>query len=290
MDMDLNYRHLRAFHAVARSGTLTEAASRLNVAQSAVSTQIRTLEERLGQPLFLREGRSLVLTEAGRIALDHAERIFGTGRALVSALKGDAKSAPLRVGAEATLSRNFQIGFLRPALGHGTEIALRSGAGAALIEALDALDLDIVLTTDPPEDRDALQVTRIATQKVVFHAAPERLDHPDLKALLDAEPVILPGARALRAGFDALAARLGASPRIVAEVDDMAMLRLLAREGAGLALVPSVVLVDEIAAGRLAAAPFETGLWETFFAVTAVRSHPHPEVARLIAAARGSHR
>ncbi|MBO6707515.1 MAG: LysR family transcriptional regulator, partial [Roseitalea sp.] len=73
----LNYHHLRYFREVAHEGNLSRAAERLNVAQSALSSQIRTLEARLGHALFERVGRTLVLTEVGRITLDHADRIFG---------------------------------------------------------------------------------------------------------------------------------------------------------------------------------------------------------------------
>lgn len=104
----LNYHHLRYFRAVAIEGNLGRAAERLNVAQSALSVQIRQLEERLGFTLFDRVARSLVLTEARRIALDHADRIFTAGDELLATLhqSGDVKP-PLRIGALSTLSRNF---------------------------------------------------------------------------------------------------------------------------------------------------------------------------------------
>ena len=126
--MRLNYHHLRYFQEVAREGNLTRAAAMLNLSQSALSTQIRQLEERLGHPLFERTGRAMTLTEAGRIALDHAERIFGVGDDLVATLTaGGAAKAPLRVGALSTLSRNFQLRFLRPALARDVELVLSSG-------------------------------------------------------------------------------------------------------------------------------------------------------------------
>ena len=101
----LNYHHLRYFREVAREGHLTRAAERLNLSQSALSAQIRQLEDRLGHALFDRRGRQLILTEAGRIALDHAERIFGTGEELLAALgDGGRRARPLRVGALSTLS------------------------------------------------------------------------------------------------------------------------------------------------------------------------------------------
>lgn len=68
----LNYKHLRYFQAIAHEGNLTRAAEKLHVSQSALSSQIRLLEEQVGQDLFERRGRQLILTEAGRIALDHA--------------------------------------------------------------------------------------------------------------------------------------------------------------------------------------------------------------------------
>src|SRR5690349_6318303 len=114
----LNYHHLRYFWAVAHDGNLTRTAERLNLTQSALSVQIRKLEERLGHDLFERRGRQLHLTEAGRIALDHADTIFATGDELLGTLQqtGQPRQA-LRVGALATLSRNFQVEFLRPLMG-----------------------------------------------------------------------------------------------------------------------------------------------------------------------------
>ena len=113
----LNLRHLGYFRAVAHEGNLTRAAEKLGLSQSALSVQIRALEERLGHALFERTKRTLVLTEAGRIALDHADAISATGEELLATLKGDTTArATLRIGALATLSRNFQLAFLQPLL------------------------------------------------------------------------------------------------------------------------------------------------------------------------------
>src|SRR5690606_21972242 len=124
----LNYNHLRYFWAVAHEGNLTRAAARLHVAQSAVSVQIRQLEDQLGHQLFERRGRRLELTEAGRIALDHADAIFEAGAELEGILQARATSARqvLRVGSLATLSRNFQLAFLAPMLGRAdVELVIR---------------------------------------------------------------------------------------------------------------------------------------------------------------------
>lgn len=284
MDL-LNYHHLRYFREVARSGTLTHAAERLNLSQSALSSQIKVLEARLGHDLFDRVGRRLELTEAGRIALDHADRIFGTGAELLATLaRNGPEGAPLRIGALSTLSRNFQMRFLEPVLKAGAPIVLRSGDAQTLLTELRALSLDVVLMTEAPgrELGDGFTAHRLAEQPVGIYGAPERLRHPDLRSLLAAEAFILPTEPQVRRGFDALAARLEVTPRIVAEVDDMAMVRLLAREDAGLAIAPAVVLADEIASGRIAPAPFDLRLSESFFAVTIPRNFPHPMLAQLI--------
>ena len=282
----INYRHLRYFQEVAQVGHLTRAAERLNLSQSALSTQIRQLEARLGHDLFERTGRSLVLTEAGKIALDHADRIFATGDELIATLgRTGTVDAPLRVGAISTLSRNFQLQFLGPVLhASATPLILRSGSEAVLIDALCDLDLDLVLTTEPPR-RDAgpdMTAHRIAEQPVGVFGTPARLAHDTLAELLSREPVILPTESSIRTGFESLVARLGVTPRIAAEVDDMAMVRLLVREDTGLAIVPRVVVADEVASGRLAEAPFDLQIAETFYAVTARRSFPHPVVAELL--------
>ncbi|MCR9221088.1 MAG: LysR family transcriptional regulator [Alphaproteobacteria bacterium] len=285
---DLNYNHLRYFHTVAHEGNLTRAAQLLNVSQSAVSTQIKRLEERLGQPLFARRGRALHLTEAGRIALDHADAIFATGRELVATLQqsGGQRQA-LRVGALSTLSRNFQLAFLRPILGReDVEVILRSGGAGELFSALAALHLDLVLTNQPPP-ADALTsfvVQRLDEQAVSLIGAP-RLSPPDLSLSdrLAAAPLILPtAASGLRMAFDALTDRLGVRPQIAAEVDDMAMMRLLAREGVGLAVLPPIVVRDEIVSGALIEHAQLPNLTETFYGVTVERRFPNPLLADLL--------
>lgn len=285
---ELNYHHLRYFQTVAHEGNLTRAAAQLNVSQSAVSTQIRLLEDRLGQALFERRGRTLYLTEAGRIALDHADAIFATGRELVATLQQSGEQRqPLRVGSLATLSRNFQLAFLRPVLGRpDVEVILRSGGPGELFSALSALHLDLVLTNQPPP-ADALTsfvVRRLDEQALSLIGVPELCPQDlDLPERFARSALILPTATSgLRMGFDALVDRLGVTPQIVAEVDDMAMMRLLAREGIGLAVMPPIVVRDELASGALVESAQLPNLTETFFGVTVERRFPNPLLAELM--------
>ena len=283
MSFQLNYHHLRYFREVAQEGHLGRVAERLNVAQSALSLQIKQLEERMGYPLFDRVGRKLLLTEAGRIALDHAERIFNAGDQLMASLQsGVSAEAPLRVGALSTLSRNFQMQFLRPLMASRTyPVVLKSGGMHMLLEELEALTLDVVLTTRVP-DVDGFAAQLIASQPVGLHGQPDLVRHDNLKALLQSAPVILPSENIIRAGVENLTERLGMEPNVAARVDDMAMVRLLAREGVGVAVAPAVVVADEIASGLLQSAPFELGLEEPFYAVTLPRKFAHPALAQLM--------
>ncbi len=286
---ELNYNHLRYFWAVAHDGHLTRTAERLNVSQSALSVQIRKLEDRLGHPLFERRGRQLVLTEAGRIVLDHADAIFATGDDLVGTLRrtGVARQA-IRIGALATLSRNFQIDFLRPLIGRGdVEVVLRSGGLGELLAGLEGHALDMVLTNQPPPS-DALSpfvAHRMSEQPVSLVGRPDQVT-PDagLARWLAECPLILPTVgTSVRTGLDALLHRLGLRPQIAAEVDDMAMMRLLAREGAGLAVLPPIVVKDELAAGSLLELDRLPGISEQFLAVTTKRRFPNHLVATLLA-------
>ena len=286
-----NYNHLRYFWAVAHEGSLTRTAERLNVSQSTLSVQIRKLEDRLGHDLFERRGRRLELTEAGRIALDHADAIFASGDELVGTLKRSGTTQRvLRVGSLATLSRNFQVDFLRPIFKRGdVEVVLRSGSVGDLLQALDNLQLDMVLVNEvPPIDAMTPWVThRVAEQPLSLVGLPDAArDGPDLETLMKHHPVIVPTrGNGIRRGFDSLLDRRGLRPRIAAEVDDMAMIRLLAREGIGLAVVPPIVIKDELATGRLAEISPIPELVETFYAVTVTRRFPNPLVGELLDAA-----
>ena len=278
---DLNYNHLRYFWLVAHEGNLTRAAARLNLSQSAVSVQIRKLEDRLGHTLFERRGRQLHLTEAGRIALDYADTIFGVGRDLLATLGRSANPRRvLRVGALATLSRNFQLEFLRPILGLGdVELVLRSGNLMELLEGLETLGLDVVLTNriPAPDSITGFMVHTLSDQGVSVIGTPHRVDGAgSLADLLSANPMIVPTSESpLRLGFDTVCSRLGVEPVIAAEVDDMAMMRLLAREDIGLAVIPWIVVRQELATGLLKEADHGIGLTESFYAVTVKRKFPN---------------
>lgn len=286
----LNYHHLHGFWAVAKEGHLTRAARRLHVSPSALSTQIHQLEGALGQPLFERQARTLKLTEAGRVALGYAESIFAAGTELVSVLREGrrAQRQVLRIGAVATLSRNFQENFLAPLLGRDdVELVLQSGGLADLLTRLRVHTLDLVLSNRRVQGSadEPWRCRRIAQQPVSLVGRPSKRRRPfRFPDDLAEQPLLLPGRDSdIRAAFDLLCEQLGARYTLKAEVDDMALLRLLARDAGGIALVPSVVVRDELKSGALVEHAVVPDLHENFYAITVPRRFAPPLLRELLA-------
>lgn len=285
----LNYHHLRYFRAIAKERTLSQAAERLNISQSALSSQLRSLEENLGQQLFERRGKFLVLNEAGQIALNYADSIFSAGEELVEVLKSGraGKQKVLRVGSVATLSRNFQMGVLRPLLGRSdTEIILRSGNLRDLLTQLRAHTLDVVLSNLPVKrDAETSWHSRLMAEQPVSLVGVFKKEHGRFSFPGDLRdtPLVLPSLDSnIRVAFDLLLEQVGVRPVVAAEVDDMAMLRLLACEGVGLALVPPVVVANELQSGALVEYCRVPQIKESFYAITPTRRFPNPLLAEIL--------
>ncbi len=279
----LNFNHLRYFWVVAHEGNLTRAAARMNLSQSALSVQIRKLEDRIGHPLFARVGKKLTLTEAGRIALEYADTVFRSGDELLSALRGVslAKKQVLRVGALTTLSRNFQLQFLRPLVNRpDVELVVRSGTMRDLLNQLENHSLDVVLANSsaPRDARTSFRNHLLDQQPVSLvggrrtkGARPFRFPQG-----LATEALLLPSLDSdIRVAFDRIIDTAGIRPNIRAEGDDMAMLRLLARERRAIALVPPIVVHDELNTRMLVEYCRIPEITESFFAITQRRQFPN---------------
>jgi LysR family transcriptional activator of nhaA len=274
----LNYHHLFYFWNVAKEGNLTRAAQQLNVSQSALSSQIRQLQDQLGYALFSREGRSLRLTEVGHVVLEYAENIFSLGSELLDLTESGElqRSQRLRIGSVATLSRNFQENFLRPVIDEAKiKLVIRSASLEELLEELRVYRLDLILSNRPvsADQTTPWRCQRIAQQSVCIVGPPgERAQSFRFPQDLVKRPVILPGPSSdIRNQFDLLCEEHGIEVQPHAEVDDMAMLRLVARDSGALAVVPQVVVQDELRSGALAKYCVIEGIAEHFYAITAKR-------------------
>ncbi|OZB40850.1 MAG: LysR family transcriptional regulator [Acidiphilium sp. 34-60-192] len=272
---NLNFNHLRYFWAVAHEGSLTKAADRMSLSQSA--------------SLFERTGKRLILTEAGRIALDYADEVFKAGDELIGTLRGQpaANRQALRVGALPTLSRNFQLEFLRPLVGRqDVDLIVRSGNLRELLVQLDAHLLDVVLSNSaaPRDARSALRNHRLDEQPVSLVGHPRgRRRAFRFPEDLRTEPVLVPSLESdMRIAFDRIMEQAGIRPTILAEVDDMAMLRLLARERDAVTLVPPIVVRDELEAGTLVELCRIPDVTERFYAIVQTRRFPNPLLTPLL--------
>ncbi|MGO3932802.1 LysR family transcriptional regulator [Rhodopseudomonas pseudopalustris] len=261
---------------------MTRAAQHMNLSQSALSVQIQKLEHQMGHPLFERVGKRLVLTEAGKIALDYADTVFKAGDELMSTLRGSpvASRQVFSVGALTTLSRNFQLEFLRPLVGRAdVELIVRSGNIRDLLAQLEAHTVDVVLANSaaPQDARSPLRNHLLAEQPVSLVGRPRKDQRPfrfpeDLRT----EPLLLPSLDSdIRVAFDRVLELAGVRPTILAEVDDMAMLRLLAREREGVTLVPPIVVRDELEAGILVEHCRIPEVTESFYAIVKKRRFPN---------------
>ncbi|HEX7647366.1 MAG TPA: LysR family transcriptional regulator, partial [Noviherbaspirillum sp.] len=232
----LNFHHLFYFWRVAKTGHLTRAAQDLHISQSALSAQIRQLEDRLGEVLFEREGRRLVLTDTGQLVLSYAENIFGLGQEMLGRLQGSTEGMiRLRVGSVATMSRNYQENWIKPLLADPSVVlTLESGLLEGLLERLVQHQLDVVLANEAVAagmDRP-LHCRFLGSQAISLVGPASAWKGQTLRIPedLDGVDIALPGPRhALRAQFDALCLSAEVKPRLRVEVDDMAMLRLIAR-------------------------------------------------------------
>ncbi len=286
----LNFHHLFYFWRVASAGHLTRAAQELHLSQSALSSQIRQLEDRLGEPLFEREGRRLKLTDTGQLVLAYAENIFGLSQEMLGRLQGRSQGMiRLRVGSVATLSRNYQENWIRPLMADPTVVlTLESGLLEGLLQRLLQHQLDVVLANETvPADPDRPLHCRFLGSQAISLVGPaavwkeRRLRMPED---LDGVELALPGPRsALRGQFDALCHSAGVKPRWRAEVDDMAMLRLIARDSGWLTVLPEVVVQDELRSGSLVVVGRSMRLQENFYAITTPHRHRIERLESLLA-------
>ena len=287
---NLNFHHLLYFWTVAQRGHLTRAAAELRVSQSALSAQIRQLEAYLGRPLFERSGRALHLTDFGAMVLDYADSIFGLGQELMASVRSGPgqRLRQLRVGAVATLSRNFTENLLRPLFNRPElRLTLQSGSLEELLERLRVHNLDVVLSNKPvvAEAGRPWRCMRLSRQSVCLIGPPRtsrrRFRLPDELA---GQRLVLPGPSSdVRSQFDLWCERSQLAVEVAAEVDDMALLRLIARDSGAIAVLPEVVVQDELREGRLQRYCPIPGVFENFYAITAFRHSPSALVQQLLA-------
>jgi len=285
----LNYHHLRHFWMIAKHGSMTRAAEKLKISQSTLSEQLAELEDWLGQELFERRGKQLDLTEPGRIALEHADTIFTTGHELITRFRqsGEARQRTLRIGAVGPLSKNLQFDFIQPILADTqTKVAVASGALDELMRQLREHKLDLVLSNIPLRaDQEQNVFNHLLGEVPVFLVGGKKLKLSPGKfpGFLKHVPLFLPSRQSdVRADFDLILDKAGIEPFVHAEVDDMALLRLLALSGEGLALVSSIVVERELQSREIKFMQRVPGLVEKYYALSVRKRFQNAWLAEIV--------
>lgn len=283
----LNYHHLLYFWVVAREGSIARAAAHLGLAQPTISAQIHTLERALGERLFEREGRRLVLTDTGRVALDYASEIFTLGRELLATVKGQPTGRPLVliVGLTDALPKLIAYRLLEPVLHLKQPVRLvcQEDRPERLLARLSVHELDLVLADAPAEPGIKVRTFHhlLGECGVSFFAAPalavaHRRGFP---RSLDRAPLLLPRENStlrlsLERWFDERAIR----PRIVGEFDDSALLKVFGQAGVGIFAAPTLTEREIRHQHRVELLGRAPEVRERFYAISVHRKLTHPMV------------
>ena len=291
----MNLKHLFYFWKTAKEGSIARAGEALHITPQTISGQIARLEDGLGVKLFSRQGRTLELTEAGRLALGYAEEIFSLGAELEQAIRHYPKGRPatFRVGVSDALPKQLAYRLLAPAVaaGEAPRIVCREGRLERLLTELAVHRLDLVIADTPlPASLDVRAYShRLAESALSFVAAPMLAARSTaaFPACLAELPLLLPGEdAAARQKLMRWLEKLRIRPKIVGEFDDSALMTAFGQAGVGIFPVPTFIEAEIVAAygvtvlGRSAEARTE------YFAISAERRVTHPCVVAIAASAR----
>lgn len=292
----LNYHHLFYFWVVAKEGSIAQASRELRLAHPTISAQIHRLEDVLGQKLFDRKGRHLVLTEFGRVAHRYADEIFSLGREFMDTAKGQPSGRPIRfvVGISDVLPKSIVYRILEPAfrLEENLRVICREDRSAdGFMGELAMHTVDVVLSDAPAGPGTSVQAFShpLGECGTAFFAASElaKACRRRFPGSLDGVPFLLPGGnsalrRTLEEWFDSLKIR----PKVVAEVDDAALAKVVGEAGFGVFAAPSVVEKEVLQRYRVELVGRVEEVRQRFFAISVERKIRHPAVLAISDAAR----
>ena len=291
----LNYHHLLYFWTVARIGGVSQAGKELRLTQATVSAQIKSLERDLGEKLFRRAGRKLVLTDTGKLVFRYADEIFSLGQEMLGTLKGrpEGRLARLTVGVADVMPKLVAYRLIEPALSLQTSyrIVCREGTNEELLPALALHDVDVVLTDSPIDPAFNVKAFNhlLGECGMILFGAPKlaaqyRRGFP---RSLDGAPFLMPtrnttARRSLDQWFDSN----NIVPRVIAEFEDSALLKVFGQHGLGLFFAPSVIAAEvQKQHGATIVGNLED-VTERFYAISLDRKLKHPAVVAISEAAK----
>jgi LysR family transcriptional activator of nhaA len=292
----LNYHHFLYFWVVAKEGSIVRASEELRLAHPTISGQIHRLEEVLGQKLFTRKGRNLVLTETGRVALRYADEIFSLGREFLDTVKGRASEQQMRlvVGVSDVLAKSIVHRMLEPAfrLKEPVRVICRENRSTeAFMGDLAVHAVDVILSDAPAGPGTPVRAFShpLGECGSAFFAAPKlaKSCRRGFPGSLDGVPFLLPGSdstlrRALNEWFDSQDIR----PKVIAELDDAALVKILGEAGLGVFAAPDVIEKEIRQRYRVQLLGRIEEIRQRFYAISVERKIRHPAVLAICEVAR----
>ena len=293
----INYKHLHYFWAVAREGGVARASERLHLTPQTISGQLSLLEEHLGVDLFSRVGRNLELTDSGRLVLSYADEIFSLGGELEEVIHQlpDGRPQLFRVGVVDVVPKSIAHRVLQPALQMPEPVRMvcREASLDMLLAELAVHRLDLVLAdrTIPPTISTRGFSHKLGECAVSFFAT-EKLKKKlkgDFPRCLDGAAILLPSSGTqLRSGIDKWLDKHRIHPRMVAEFDDSALMKVFGQEGAGIFIAPAVIEAEVEWQYQVMAIGRVDEVKEHFYAISVERRVNHPVASTVVEAARES--
>ncbi|MFO7179907.1 MAG: transcriptional activator NhaR [Pseudomonadota bacterium] len=291
----VNYHHLLYFWMVAREGGLSQAGKVLRLSHPTLSAQIHALEDQLGEKLFTKVGRKLVLTDVGRVVFRYADEIFTLGREMIDTVRGRTTGSPLRldVGIADAVPKGIVRRLLRPALTLAVPVRLvcHEGAYEKLLGDLAVHTLDIVISDAPvPPGSNVRAFNHLLGETGITFFGTKALVQRyrrGFPASLNDAPMLLPlETLNLRRSLNAWFERHRVRPRVVAEFADSALLQVFGSDGIGLFVAPTVVERELVAQYGVRVLGRTRDVRERFFAISVERRLNHPAVVAISDSAR----
>lgn len=286
----LNYHHLYYFWLLSKEGSFTKVANNLSIAQSAVSGQINQLEESLGLSLIDRTNkRKPTFTEEGKKILEYADSIFELGEELINwANSGNTqKEQIIKIGALSGLSRNFQYEFIKPILKNNhLKIELTIGDQSKLTKLLSEHNLDLFLSTHNivSDHRTSFYSHVLYTSPLVFVISKKAFKgSSQLFDQLAKKRLFLPGKNfEARPELDAFLNQKNRPIDIAGEIDDIALLRLLAIQSNEIVAIPEMGIINELKSKELIVLKADHKIFQKFYAITRSKKNPNKIISMLI--------
>ena len=291
----LNYQHLYYFWTVAKEGGVSRACEKLHLSQPTISSQLAVFERAIGEKLFHREGRRLVLTDTGRTVFHYAEDIFSLGRELTNTLEGRTSGRGLRlsVGVADALPKLIAYRLIAPALrlAEPVQIVCYEDKAERLLAEISLHGIDLVLSDIPATPSAGARTCNylLGECHVAFFGTKALAAHyrPNFPRSLNGAPLLLPTrSTALRRSLDQWFDAEDLCPDIRTEIEDSALLKTFASAGVGLFVAP--VAVEMEIRHQYGADPIGRidAVRERFYAISPQRKLKHPAVLAILESAR----